>query len=87
MEEATTHAWRERWKDQDAWTAGELAMLCCGWDPSTSEHPDQKLYNDVLETIIRAVRVNVLPTLAVRWEGTVAEQSYAGAPLRSQGSI
>jgi hypothetical protein len=62
-------------------------MLCCGWNPSLGEHPDQSLYNDTLEAITRAVRVGALPTLDLRWPSTVAEQIYAGAPLFSPKAI
>lgn len=80
-------AWRERWKHQDAWTASEFAMLCCGWNPSIGEHPDQELYNHALETITRAVRVSALPTLDLRSPSTGAERIYAAAPLFSPQAV
>jgi hypothetical protein len=56
--DAAGNGWHERWKAQDAWTASEFAMLCCGWNPSLGEHPDQSLYNDTLEAITRAVSMS-----------------------------
>ena len=82
MTETTSEqSWRDEWKKQDAWTAAEFAMLCCGWNPGLREHPDQEQYNNALEMISRAVRVNILPVFELRWAGTVADQLYASVPL------
>ena len=56
--DSATEAWHDHWKKQDAWTAAEFAMLCCGWNPSgLRQHSDQDRYSNAPEMISRAVRV------------------------------
>ena len=31
--------WKQRWRLEPAWTARELAKLCCGWNPETGWDP------------------------------------------------
>ncbi|MEQ1897787.1 MAG: hypothetical protein ABL971_10425 [Vicinamibacterales bacterium] len=73
--------WKARWHVMDAWTVGEFAMLCCGWDPGTGEHPDQGAFNAAVEAITRAVRVGAIPTCELKWPARIEEQIFSGAPL------
>jgi hypothetical protein len=70
--------WQEQWQKVNLWNAGELAMLCCGWNPGDGRHgdgslKDQSAYNDALELIRRAVKAGDL-TVAVPPAWLVSEQ-------------
>ncbi len=78
---AKTEDWRDRWQHQDAWTVREFAQLCCGWNPSVYAFPNRDLYNEALESINRAVRVKVLPTIELLWPATGAERLYDSVPM------
>jgi hypothetical protein len=74
--------WKQEWKRQAAWTAGELAMLCCGWNPS-GKIPNPGRRERTLQAIKRAVRVADpgLPIIDLRWPETRDEAFYSTAPL------
>lgn len=76
--------WRERWRQQDAWTVREFAQLCCGLNPNGVDNfPDHNMeqYNEARDSIDRAVRVKVLRTIdELAWPATGAEQMYEAAP-------
>ncbi len=78
---ARTEDWRDKWQHQDAWTVREFAQLCCGWNPSVDAFPNRDLYNEALESINRAVRAKVLPTLELLWPATAAERLYNSVPM------
>lgn len=78
---AKADEWRNRWQHQDAWTVREFAQLCCGWNPSVYEFPNRDLYNEALESINRAVRAKVLPTIELLWSATGAERLYDSVPM------
>jgi hypothetical protein len=78
---AKTEDWRDRWQHQDAWTVREFTQLCCGWNPSVYEFPNRDQYNEALESINRAVRVKVLPTIELSWPATGAERLYDSFPM------
>jgi hypothetical protein len=48
-------AWREEWRRKFAWTAQQLAHLCCGWDPGDHHLPNPAKYNRILQEIQFAV--------------------------------
>lgn len=76
--------WRDRWRDQDAWTVREFAQLCCGLNPGGMDNfPDHHmaLYNEARDSINRAVRVKVLRTIdELAWPATGAEHMYEAVP-------
>ena len=65
----------------DAWTLFEFAQLCCGWNPKEHQFPDREMYDEARDSITRAVRVKVLPTIDdLAWPGTSAELMYDAIP-------
>ena len=69
------------WKHRDAWTVREFAQLCCGWNPSENRIPDQNAYNEAVDRINRAVRVNRLQVSELNWPSTGAERLYESVPM------
>ena len=76
--------WKEYWKEQDAWTLREFAQLCCGLNPDGIDNfpnGNMEQYNEARNSIGRAVRVKVLPTIdELAWPATGAEQMYEAIP-------
>ena len=76
--------WRDRWRQQDAWTVREFAQLCCGLNPDGVDNfPNHNMeqYNEARDAINRAVRVKVLRTIdELAWAATGAEQMYEATP-------
>ena len=81
LEDAT---WRDRWRQQDAWTVREFAQLCCGLNPDGVDNfPNGNMgqYNEARDAIHRAIRVKVLSTLDdLAWPATGPEQMYDATP-------
>jgi hypothetical protein len=73
--------WKRRWIEESSWTAKELAKLCCGWNPGDEAIADPALYNQVMETILRAVRVGDLHPIDLRVPASREEFFYRDAPL------
>jgi hypothetical protein len=74
----TTTEWEHRWRQESAWTAGELAKLCCGWDPGNLEIPDPHAFEGAKETILRAVRLGDVRPADVHMVPATREELFYG---------
>jgi hypothetical protein len=83
----TNSAWREKWRNKDAWNLQEFTFLCCGWEPGPREAQDLEMFNDTRAAVETAVRIDVLPTLALKWPLTLPERLYGNHPLFSPSAV
>ena len=77
--------WVEYWKHRDAWTPREFAQLCCGLNPNGVDNfrgdDGMSVYNEARDSIMRAVRVKVLPVIEdLAWPPTGPERFYDATP-------
>ena len=86
---ASSEHWKAEWKRKPAWTAAQLAKLCCGWNPGSEAIPDPHLYSRTLETIKGAVWVKDadLPVRDVRWPPDEAAVFYGAAPVFTPSEV
>jgi hypothetical protein len=74
--------WQTHWRRTSALSAKELAKLCCGSNSSSDAIPDPVAYNQALEAIVRAVRVDDLQPIDLSaLPATREELFYGDAPL------
>src|SRR4051812_34638137 len=70
--------WKHRWREETAWTANELAKLCCGWNPDSREIPEPTAFERAKEKILRAVRVGDLRPADVHMVPPTREELFYG---------
>jgi hypothetical protein len=93
MIESTSEQWKRAWASRPAWTAMELAWLCCGWEPKSRidlEATDRERIDAALDMILLAVRVNDpnLPIIEhLRWAAAPEEIFYREAPLFKPSAV